>query len=67
MWTGLTLVAVLWISTGLLQVPLHQTLGGGFDAVAHQRLVATNWIRTVAWGLRATLVLAMLAPLITEP
>ncbi len=62
-WTGLALVAVIWLSTGLLQVPLHHALRSGFDPSAHRRLVATNWIRTAAWGLRAALVLAMLAAL----
>lgn len=60
-WTGLALVGVIWLSTALLQVPLHQTLGAGFDAAAHRRLVTTNWIRTAAWSARAALVLWMLA------
>ena len=60
-WTGLALVGVIWLSTALLQVPLHNTLAAGFDADVHRRLVATNWIRTVAWSLRSALVLAMLA------
>ena len=56
-WAGLGLVGVIWASTGLLQVPLHNTLSGGFDAAAHERLVATNWVRTAAWTLRGGLVL----------
>lgn len=60
-WAGLALVGVIWLSTALLQVPAHQTLGAGFDAAAHRRLVATNWIRTVAWAARSALVVAMLA------
>ncbi|HMB91475.1 MAG TPA: hypothetical protein VKP65_11550, partial [Rhodothermales bacterium] len=65
-WTGLALLALIWISTGLLQVPLHNTLLRGFDVTAHQRLVATNWIRTLAWSARGLLVLAMLAALLHE-
>ncbi|NNF57532.1 MAG: hypothetical protein HKN04_04755 [Rhodothermaceae bacterium] len=53
---GVLLVGVIWLSTAFVQVPLHNTLSQGFDATAHQRLVATNWIRTVAWSLRAGLV-----------
>ena len=30
-----------------------------FDKAVHQRLVWTNWLRTVAWSLRALLVLWM--------
>ena len=55
-WLGLALVGVIWLSTAALQVPMHTQLSGGFDAVAHARLVTTNWIRTLAWTLRAGLV-----------
>ena len=63
-WAGLALVGVIWLSTAFLQVPLHSALATGFDADVHRRLVVTNWVRTVAWSLRAALVLAMLARLI---
>ncbi len=59
-WAGLVLVVVIWVSTAALQVPMHSRLAGGFDAQAHQWLVASNWIRTVAWSLRAVLCAAML-------
>ena len=49
---GLALLVVIWLSTFLLQVPLHDTLGGGFDVGAHAALVRTNWIRTLAWTAR---------------
>jgi len=52
-WAGLALVAVIWASTFLLQVPQHDILQRGFAARSHERLVATNWIRTAAWTLRA--------------
>ena len=58
--TGVVLVGVIWASTAFIQVPLHNALSAGaFDADAHHRLVATNWIRTVAWTARAGLVLWM--------
>ena len=47
------LLALVWLSTALLQVPLHQRLAQGFDATSHQRLVRTNWLRTLAWSGRA--------------
>lgn len=59
-YTGLALLAAIWISTALLQVPAHNALGSGFDAAIHSRLVTTNWIRTVAWTARAVLCLALL-------
>ena len=33
-WVGLGLVAIVWASTALLQVPMHQRLGAGFDETA---------------------------------
>jgi hypothetical protein len=52
---GLALLAVVWASTWLLQVPCHTRLAGGFDAAVHRRLVASNWIRTVGWTARTVL------------
>ncbi|REK15564.1 MAG: hypothetical protein DWQ37_09230 [Planctomycetota bacterium] len=59
LWVGLVLLAAIWISTALLQVPCHKALSRGFDPRVHERLVWTNWIRTTAWSLRALLVLWM--------
>lgn len=61
-WAGLALVALLWITTALVHVPLHRRLSEGFDATLHQQLVRTNWIRTGGWTVRAGLVVWMLAP-----
>ena len=60
-WLGLGLLAVIWLSTSLLQVPRHRELSAGFDTSAYRRLVATNWIRTSAWSLRGLLVLWMVS------
>lgn len=54
---GAALVGVVWMSTAFVQVPLHSALTTAFDPSAHARLVATNWIRTVAWTMRGGLVL----------
>ena len=64
--TGLALVAVIWLSTALLQVPEHKRLAGGYNRDAHKRLVLTNWIRTAAWSLRAILVLWMSGNVMSE-
>jgi hypothetical protein len=58
---GLSLVAVVWLSTALLQVPRHRTLGSGFDRRAWSVLVLSNWVRIVAWSARGVLVLWMTA------
>jgi hypothetical protein len=55
---GLVLLAAIWLSTAFLQVPCHHRLGRGYDAAVHQRLVATNWIRTAAWTIRLAVLVA---------
>lgn len=50
---GLLLTAIVWLSTFFIQVPLHEKLAVAFDADAFNSLVKTNWIRTIAWTLRA--------------
>ncbi len=56
-WFAAALLGVIWLSTAFLQVPQHNILTNGFDVQAHQTLVFTNWIRTVAWSLRTSLVM----------
>lgn len=55
-WFGIGLLAIIWASTFLLQVPAHTRLGSGFDEATWRTLVSTNWIRTLAWTARAVLV-----------
>lgn len=58
---GLLLLAAVWASTFLLQVPCHDRLQRGPDPGTMRRLVATNWLRTLAWSLRAVLAGAIVA------
>ena len=58
---GAALVAVIWMSTFFLQVAQHNSLRAGFTVRAHRRLVATNWVRTLAWSARGVLALWLLA------
>ena len=60
LWFSATLLSVIWLSTFLSQVPLHNRLSGGFSAEAHHLLVLGNWVRTVGWTLRGCLVLGWL-------
>jgi len=59
-WGGVILVVVIWLSTGLLSVPAHNSLAIEYSTAAWQTLVFTNWIRTAAWTLRAILVTILL-------
>ncbi|MCC5021401.1 MAG: 7-cyano-7-deazaguanine synthase QueC [Candidatus Synoicihabitans palmerolidicus] len=63
-WVGAGLIAVIWVSTALVQVPLHRRLGDGFEAKLVSRLVTSNWVRTAAWTLRGGLLVALTTGLI---
>ena len=54
-WLGVALLAVIWLSTFLIQVPCHRRLSAAADRAAMRRLVASNWLRTAAWTGRAAL------------
>ena len=56
---------LIWISTFLLQVPLHAILEKRHDHRAMLLLSSTNWIRTILWSVRLGLLgsLAMRAGL----
>jgi len=58
---GALLLALIWLSTALVQVPLHRRLSSGRDRPAIRRLVASNWLRTAAWTARGWLALTLLA------
>ena len=49
-------LVVVWISTAAVQVPLHARLLASYDEAVIQKLVSTNWIRTVAWSLRGVVI-----------
>ncbi len=58
--TGLGALGLVWGSTFLLQVPCHNKLRAGLDQAIVERLVRTNWIRTIGWSARAAIALVML-------
>lgn len=60
-WLAAALLAAVWGATALLQVPAHNALGRAFSADVHRRLVAGNWVRTLAWSARGALLLWWLA------
>lgn len=53
-------VALAWLSTGLIQVPLHERLRHGFDERLIRRLVRSNALRTAAWTIKGLLLFASL-------
>jgi hypothetical protein len=60
-WANLAGIGLTWLSTFLLQVPMHRRLAERFDPADHRRLVLTNWIRTVLWTVRFVTLAAVAA------
>lgn len=58
---GLALTLVIWLHTVFVSVPVHNRLAISESDEARandiDRLVRTNWFRTIAWTFRAALVL----------
>ena len=59
-WAGAGAEAIAIGTTAFVSAPLHEKLNAHFDPATLNRLVATNWIRTIAWTCRAALAIAML-------
>ena len=56
----LPLLALIWLSTWRIHIPLHRQLEENFSMRACERLVFTNWLRTVAWTLRSLFLLRLI-------
>ena len=60
------LLALIWLSTALLQMPRHRRLEGGYDEKTHHTLVLTNWIRTAGWSARSIILLVIAGTLMQK-
>ena len=58
---GLVALAILWLSTMFVQMPLHARLAReGHAPALVDALVRSNWLRTAVWTLRGVLAAWML-------
>jgi len=57
---GAGLVLLIWGSTFFVQVPILKRLLAGFSDAEHQKLVNTNWVRTILWTLRSIILFYIL-------
>ena len=58
---GVAMVAALWLSTALVQMPLHARLArAGHSPGVVSSLVRSNWLRTAVWSARAAVSVWML-------
>lgn len=63
---GFVLIALLWLITGFVQLPLHANLTMGFNERLFQLVITTNWIRVILWSTRTAVVVMMLTRLLAE-
>jgi hypothetical protein len=57
---NLALLILIWVSTFLIQIPLHGKLTKGFERGTHLRLVNSNWVRTILWTIRSIILIFLL-------
>jgi hypothetical protein len=43
---------LIWLSTALLFTKIHQNLIEGYKSSLINKLIKTNWLRTILWSLR---------------
>ena len=52
---GCLVLLKIHLSTIFLQIPLHKKLSQGYEREVVRKLVATNWVRTIGWTIRAAI------------
>lgn len=60
-WVGAVLAVATWVVTMFVSVRQQDILAPGFDARAHNLLVATNWLRTASGTARGAILLWVIA------
>lgn len=56
------LIVIIWLMTAFISVPIHNKLVLAKDNALIEKLILTNWIRTLAWSLRLGLLLKISFP-----
>jgi hypothetical protein len=49
---GILLLVLIWACTAFVSVPIHNELILGKNVGLINKLILTNWIRTISWTLR---------------
>lgn len=52
---GFLMIAAIWLSTFWFQVRAHNHIAEGYNSSAVNKLIGTNWIRTILWTTRLLL------------
>lgn len=57
-------LAIIWLSTAIYQVPIHLKLTKEPSLKLINRLIKTNWTRTISWTVRMVILVILLNQLI---
>ena len=57
---NVALLVIIGLSTAIFQVPMHLRLMREFNEPLIHKLIKTNWIRTIAWTLRAIILFQLM-------
>jgi hypothetical protein len=60
LWSAFTCQVVSWISSVLIQIPIQMRLDRGKDEELLNKLITTDWIRTIAWVIYIAIVIQMI-------
>jgi len=55
------IVVLIWLSTFLVQVPLHNILSKEKNDKVISKLILSNWFRTILWTARSILMILFLS------
>ncbi|MCS7264646.1 MAG: hypothetical protein NZ805_07420 [Armatimonadetes bacterium] len=66
LWLNFILLIVIWLSTALVQSPIHGVLTKGYNERAIQLLVLSNLLRTVCWSARSIIVCSWVMNLLSR-
>lgn len=50
---AMLMLLIVWLSTFFVQVPLHGKLSQHYNIKHINRLIRSNWIRTICWTIRS--------------
>lgn len=50
-------IIIVWILTLFISMPLHRKLSVQRDELVINKLIDTNWLRTLTWSLRSLLLM----------
>ena len=62
---NLAFLGIIWLSTAVYQVPMHLKLMQAAHADTLNKLIQTNWIRTISWSIRSIIICQILWQLLS--